>query len=70
MPMNTTFVIGVASSSRDASTTCPKISADVRLRLKPWWPVAQNAQSSAHPACDEMQSVPRLGSGMNTVSTA
>ena len=35
MPMNTTFVIGVAPSSRDASTTWPKISADVRLRLKP-----------------------------------
>ena len=63
MPMNTTFVIGVGSSSRAASTTCPRISADDKLRLKPWWPVAQNAQSSAQPACEEMHSVPRFGFG-------
>ena len=42
----------------------------VRLRLKPWWPVAQKRQLTAQPACDEMHSVPRPASGMKTVSTA
>ena len=45
------------------------ISAADRLRLKPRLPVEQNAQSSAQPACEDAQ-VPRLVSGMNTVSTA
>jgi hypothetical protein len=40
------------------------------LRLKPWCPVAQKRQPTAQPACDEMHSVPRSASGMNTVSTA
>ena len=44
------------------------ISAAVRLRLKPWAPVAQKEQSSAQPIWLEMHSVPRPGSGMNTVS--
>jgi hypothetical protein len=43
------------------------ISATVRLRLKPCLPVEQKEQSSAHPACVEMHSVPRSSSGMNTV---
>src|SRR4029077_18565136 len=58
------------SSSRSASHTCPTISAVLRLRLKPCWAVAQNEQSSAQPTCEEMHSVPRSGSGMNTISNA
>src|SRR6056297_3304924 len=75
MPMKTTLVtagspFGRGSSSRCASQTWPMISAAVRLRLKPCLAVAQKAQSSAQPTCDEMHRVPRSGSGMNTVSTA
>src|SRR5437879_2318903 len=58
------------ASSRTASHTCPTISAVLRLRLKPCWAVAQNEQSSAQPTCEEMHSVPRSGSGMNTISNA
>ncbi len=46
------------------------ISAVLRLRLKPCLPVEQNLQSRAQPACDDTHNVPRLVSGMNTVSTA
>ena len=46
------------------------ISCTSRLRENPIAPVAQNAHCSAHPACDEMQSVIRLPSGMATVSIA
>jgi hypothetical protein len=82
MPIITTLVIGArpasthgartpsASSARFASHSWPTISAVPRFRLKPCLPVEQNAQSSAHPACDEMQSVPRSASGMYTPSTA
>ena len=48
----------------------PTISAVVRLRLNPCRPVEQNWQAIVHPACVDTQSVPRLASGMNTVSTA
>src|SRR2546430_3681056 len=58
------------SSSRTASHTCPTISAVLRLRLKPCRAVAQNEQSSTQPTCEEMHSVPRSGSGMNTISNA
>jgi hypothetical protein len=44
------------------------ISAVVRLRLKPWRAVAQNAQSSGQPTCEDTHKVPRSPSGMNTVS--
>ena len=76
MPIITTLVIGglpcsihgavkpSASRVRLACHSCPMISAVVRLRLKPCLPVEQNAQSSAHPACEEMHSVPRSSSGM------
>jgi hypothetical protein len=75
MPMNTTLVIsrsppGRKPSSRFASHTWPTISAVLRLRLKPCAPVEQNEQSSAQPTCEEMHSVPRPGSGMNTISIA
>ncbi|MNC88999.1 hypothetical protein D3C83_48830 [compost metagenome] len=46
------------------------ISSAARLRLKPWRPVEQNEHSSAQPAWEETQSVPRLASGMKTESTA
>ena len=75
MPMNTTLVIsrsppGAAPSSRFASHTCPVISATSRLRLNPCCAVEQNVQSIAHPTWLEMQSVPRPGSGMKTISMA
>ena len=78
MPIITTLVIGAFASRGcdavaarcSASHSWPTISAVVRLRLKPCWPVEQNAQSTAQPACAEMHSVPRSVSGMNTVSTA
>ena len=73
MPISTTLLMmrrpsGSRSSSRFASQTWPMISAAVRLRLKPCAPVAQNEQSIAQPIWLEMHSVPRPGSGMNTVS--
>src|SRR5215475_12886871 len=46
------------------------ISADERLRLKPCVPVEQNWQLRPQPTCEETQSVPRLVSGMKTVSIA
>ena len=84
MPMSTTLVtrrgsagavasaVGDASraSSRAASHTWPTISAVLKLRLKPCCAVAQKEQSSAQPTCEEMHSVPRSGSGMNTISKA
>ena len=73
MPISTTFVtwrsrVGCAPSVRVASHTWPTISAALRLRLKPWAPVEQKLQSSAQPTWLEMHSVPRSGSGMNTIS--
>ena len=46
------------------------ISAVVKFLLNPWWPVEQNTQPTAHPACEEMQRVALSSSGINTVSTA
>src|SRR6185436_2259628 len=57
-------------SSNSACQSWATISAVLRLRLKPWCPVAQKRQLTAQPACDEMHSVPRPVSGMKTVSTA
>ena len=75
MPISTTFVTArapslAAPSSELASQTWPTISAVVRLRLNPWAPVEQNEQSIAQPTWLEMHSVPRPGSGMNTISIA
>ena len=74
MPIITTLEItrsffGVTPSALFAHQSCPMISAAVRLRLKPCRPVEQNVHSSAQPTCDEMHSVPRSASGINTVST-
>ncbi|MNR30217.1 hypothetical protein D3C85_1476600 [compost metagenome] len=46
------------------------ISPVDRLREKPCLPVEQNRQLTAHPACEDTHSVPRVSSGMYTVSTA
>ena len=84
MPMSTTLVTrrslgsapGAASAAASrascvlASHTWPTISAVLKLRLKPCCAVEQNEQSSAQPTCEEMHSVPRSGSGMNTISKA
>jgi len=81
MPIMTTLVIWrspfgpgsmplVRRSSNSAIHSWPMISATVRLRLKPCLPVEQKRQLTAQPACVEMHSVPRVSSGMNTVSTA
>ncbi|MNT61204.1 hypothetical protein D3C72_1988300 [compost metagenome] len=48
----------------------PMISPVVRLREKPCLPVEQKRQLTAQPACEETHSVPRVSSGMYTVSTA
>jgi hypothetical protein len=64
------FASRAAPSNLFASHSWPMISAALRLRLKPCLPVEQKAQSSAQPACEDTHRVPRLVSGMNTVSTA
>ena len=51
-----------------ARTTCSTISPAERCRSKPAWPVAQNVQPIAHPACDETQTVARAEYRMSTVS--
>ena len=61
--MKTTLVsrCGVLSgslmASRRAHTACALISPAVRLFCRPIWPVAQNVQPIAQPACDEMHTV-------------
>ena len=70
IPMNTTLVGCCAGSRNTISRTWPAISPAERLRRNPMRPVAQKTQPSAHPACDEMHSVRRLPSGMNTDSIA
>jgi hypothetical protein len=47
-----------------ASSTCPTISAAVRLRTSRCVPVWQKLHVSVQPTCDEMHSVPRPLSGM------
>ena len=74
MPIITTLEItrsffGVTPNALFAHQSWPMISAAVRLRLKPCRPVEQNVHSSAQPTWDEMHSVPRSVSGINTVST-
>ena len=57
-------------SANSAMRNWPMISPVVRLREKPCLPVEQKRQLTAQPACDDTHSVPRVSSGMNTVSTA
>src|SRR5258708_8598386 len=59
-----------ARSANSAMRSWPMISPVVRLREKPCLPVEQKRQLTAHPACDDTHSVPRVSSGMYTVSTA
>src|SRR5262245_54124083 len=73
MPISTMLVMmrsppTFQPSSRLASHTWPTISAAVRLRLKPCCAVEQNEQSSTQPTREEMHSVPRSSSAMNTIS--
>ena len=42
-----------------ARTTCSTISPASRWRSKPAWPVAQNVQPIAQPACDDTHTVAR-----------
>lgn len=62
IPMNTTLLMG-GMRSRAAMCkplkTCDKISADVRLRSNPIFPVKQNAQPRSHPICVDTHSVVR-----------
>ena len=62
-----------ASAPRDfpraQSAPAPTISPAVKLRIKPSVAVRQKWQSTAQPACVDMQIVCRFSSGMNTVST-
>ena len=69
MPISTTLLMmrlspALKPSSRCASSTCPTISAVVRLLLKPCCAVEQKLQSIAQPTCEEMHSVERSSSGM------
>ena len=68
MPMNTTCDTrtGVSCCAR---TTCSTISPASRWRSKPAWPVAQNVQPIAQPACDETHTVARSALRISTVST-
>src|SRR5208337_4737764 len=50
--------------------TCATISPAVKFRINPNCAVKQNWQSTAQPACVDMQIVCRPSLGMNTASTA
>ncbi len=52
------------------SSTCSTISDEVRLRKKPFFPEAQNAQRAGQPTCDETQTVLRCPDLMRTDSMA
>src|SRR6185437_5326381 len=75
MPIITTLVMRrcwwvTLPSCFAACHTCPMISEAARLRLKPCVPVEQNVQLRPQPICEDTHSVPRVGSGMYTVSIA
>src|SRR5581483_2585568 len=53
-----------------AINTSPTLSPAVNFRIHPNCAVRQNWQSTAHPACVEMQMVCRPSLGMYTASTA
>src|SRR5574341_807235 len=57
-----------ALRSRANHKTCSTISPALRCRRKPIWPVAQNTQPIADPACVEMQVVRRFSYPINTAS--
>ena len=77
MPIITTLVMrrfspvdGQSPSASRATITWPTISAGVRLRTSFCVPVWQKRQLSVQPTWDDTHSVPRPGSGMNTVSNS
>ena len=51
----------VAAMRARRAATCSTISPASRWRSKPAWPVAQNVQPIAQPACDDTQTVARSG---------
>ena len=55
MPMNTQWLIGVASPARRKCRAWSTISEAVRLRANFMRPVAQNVQVSGQPDCEERQ---------------
>ena len=69
MPMNTTLdnrslpgpSAGMSRNVTAAARTCSRISAVLRLRVSPPWPVAQNGQAIPQPAWEETQTVLRSG---------
>ena len=65
------FVFGASTAlcSSSGSSTCATISPAVKLRINPSCAVKQNWQSTAHPACVEIQIVCRPSLGINTAST-
>ncbi len=69
MPMNTTLDTRCGQSCW-ARTTCSTISPVSRCRSRPAWPVAQNVQPIAQPACDDTHTVARCAVRMSTVSTS
>ncbi len=61
MPMKTTLERRRGRAARIASATCSTISPALSWRWKPAWPVAQNWQAMAQPACVETHTVTRSG---------
>ncbi len=64
MPMNTMWDRRPSPRSaamRAQLTTWSTISAVVRLRVRPPWPVAQKGQAMPQPACEETHAVTRSG---------
>ena len=73
MPMNTRFLSGLRPCSRAylrATSTWPRISPLVRLRVKPMSPVAQKVQPMGQPTWVDRHWVSRPSPGMSTVSTS
>src|SRR6266851_3727577 len=70
-PMSTRLVCGASWDlcCSSGSKTCARISAGVRLRIRPSCAVRQKWQSTAQPAWVEMQMVCRPVLGMKTAST-
>ncbi len=59
MPMKTTLERRRGAAARTATITCSRTSPTSSWRVNPAWPVAQNVQPMAQPACDETHTVTR-----------
>src|SRR5438876_124403 len=67
--MKTTFISSIGTAcSRCRVKNWPSISLGARLRPAPKKPVTQNVQPTAHPACEERQTLVRSPIGMYTAS--